>query len=208
MTLVRTLYDADGRAGPPTPEKIQLALTGTTGDELRYDLYQRLTLLPGRYSIRLNATSSAIDRSGSVYADIEVPDFTRPALSASAIILGTKPAESERKDVLAAVVPIVPTSARDFAANDTPLAFVRVFQGGEAPIGPVTVKTQILDASDAKVFEGSETIAAEAFDASRSAPFEVALPIAPLVHGPYLLSITATLPGGASTRRDLVFRMR
>ena len=125
VTLVRTLYDAEGRAGPPTPEKIQLTLTGTTGDELRYDLYQRLTLQPGRYSIRLNATSSAIDRSGSVYADIEVPDFTRPALSASAIILGTKPAESDRKDVLAAVVPIVPTSARDFAANDTPLAFVR-----------------------------------------------------------------------------------
>ena len=208
VTLVRTLYDAEGRAGPPTPEKIQLTLTGTTGDELRYDLYQRLTLQPGRYSIRLNATSSAIDRSGSVYADIEVPDFTRPALSASAIILGTKPAESDRKNVLAAVVPIVPTSARDFAANDAPLAFVRLFQGGEAAIGPVTVKTQILDASDVKVFEGSETIAAETFDASRSAPFEVTLPIAPLAHGPYLLSITATLPGGASARRDLVFRMR
>ena len=208
VTLVRTLYDAEGRAGPPTPEKIQLTLTGTTGDELRYDLYQRLTLLPGRYSIRLNATSSAIDRSGSVYADIEVPDFTRPPLSASAIILGTKPAGSERKDVLAAVLPIVPTSARDFAANDAPLAFVRLFQGGETAIGPVTVKTQILDASDVKVFEGSETIAAEAFDASRSAAFEVALPIAPFAHGPYLLSISATLPGGASTRRDLVFRMR
>ena len=208
VTLVRTLYDADGKAGPPTPEKIQLALTGAAGDELRYDLHQRLTLLPGRYSIRLNATSSAIDRSGSVYADVEVPDFTRPAISASAIVLGVKPPDDGRKDVLAAVLPIVPTSARDFAANDTPLAFVRVFQGGEAPIGPVTVKTQILDASDARAFEAAATIAADAFDASRSAPFEVALPIAPLVHGPYLLSITATLPSGATARRDLVFRMR
>ena len=208
VTLVRTLYDATGKSGPPTPEKIQLALTSTGGDELRYDIFQRLTLPPGRYSIRLNATSSAIDRSGSVYADIEVPDFTRPAISTSSIVLGTKPPDGSRKDVLAAVLPIVPTSARDFAANDSPMAFVRVFQGGEAPIGPVTVKTQILDASDARVFEAADTIAPDAFDASRSAPFEVALPIAPLVHGPYLLSITATLPGGATTRRDLVFRMR
>jgi VWFA-related protein len=208
LTLVRTLYDATGRAGPPLPEKLQLTVPPAGGDEVRYDVYQRLTLAPGRYSIRLNATSTALDRSGSVYADIEVPDFTRPALSASGLVIGSKPAGAARTDVLASVLPVVPTSARDFAANDQSVAFLRFFQGGEAPIVPVTVATQILDASDTKVFEASGTIAPTAFDGSRSAPFEIPLPLEKLRHGPYLLSITATLPGGASTRRDLVFRMR
>jgi len=207
VTLVRTLYDTDGRAGPPTPEKIQLAVPASSGDELRYDLYQRITLTPGRYQVRLNATSATLDRSGSVYADIEVPDFTRPAISATPLVLGTKP-PGERTDVLAKVLPILPTSAREFAANDPVVAFLRVFQGGGTPIGPVTMATQILDASDTKVFETSSTVTPDAFDASRSAPFEIALPIAPLKHGPYLLSIRATLPTGATSRRDLVFRMR
>jgi VWFA-related protein len=207
VTLVRTLYDADGRAGPPTPEKLQMNVSATGGDELRYDLYQRLTLAPGRYQIRLNATSSAIDRSGSVYADVEVPDFTRPAVSATALVLGTRP-PGDRTDVLARVLPILPTSARDFAGSDPVVAFLRVFQGGDTPIAPVTMATQILDASDTKVFEASSTVAPDAFDASRSAPFEIALPIAPLKHGPYLLSVTATLSTGATSRRDLVFRMR
>jgi VWFA-related protein len=207
VTLVRTLYDTEGRASPPAPEKIQLAVAASTGDELRYDLYQRITLAPGRYQIRLNATSAVLDRSGSVYADIEVPDFTRAAISATPLILGTKP-PGERSDVLAKVVPILPTSSRDFAANDPVVAFLRVFQGGETPIGPVTMATQILDASDAKVFENTTTLAPEIFDALRGAPFEIALPLAPLRHGPYLLSVKATLPNGSTARRDLVFRMR
>ncbi len=92
VTVVRTLYDGQGRPSAPIPEKIPLTLQSPTGDELRYDVYQRLTLPPGRYEIRLNATSAYFDRSGSVYADLEVPDFTRAAVSASGLVLGTRAA--------------------------------------------------------------------------------------------------------------------
>ncbi len=107
LTVVRTLYDAEGRAGPPTQEKLDLTLQSATGDEMRYDVYHRLTLAPGRYTLRMNATSTALDRSGSVYADIEVPDFSRPVVTASNIVLGTSAADGKRQDVLAGVLPIV-----------------------------------------------------------------------------------------------------
>jgi hypothetical protein len=175
---------------------------------VRYDVYQRLTLAPGRYSIRLNGSSKVLDRSGSVYADFEVPDFSRAPVSMSAVVLGMRQDPATRTDALARVVPIVPTSARDFSANEQPVAFLRIFQGGSSPIEPVNVTSQILDLSDTKVHDAALALEPVEFDASRSAPFELALPIARLTRGPYLLSIAATLPGGATTRRDVVFRIR
>jgi VWFA-related protein len=209
VTVVRTLYDAEGRASTPVQEKQDLTLQSTTGDELRYDVYQRLTLAPGRYTVRLNATSKAISRSGSVYADIEVPDFSRPALTASSLVLGTRAdPPAPRTDALASVVPILPTSAREFSPSDSVIAFLRVFQGGTAPIAPVTMTTKVLDIGDTPLFEESKTIAPEAFDASRSAPFEIALPLSRLSHGPHLVSISVSAPGASNVRRDLVFRVR
>lgn len=209
LNIVRMLYDSEGRAGDPIPDKKELKLPPATSDEMRYDVYQKLTLAPGRYQVRLNATSTALGKSSSVYADIDVPDFTRPAVSATAVLLGTKPGDAPRTDLLAPILPIVPTSARDFSPNEPVVAFLRVFQGGANPLVPITVTTQVLDTTDSKILDTKTTLAAEAFDpAVRSAPFEVALPLSGLAHGPYLLSITATTPTGSTTRRDLVFRVR
>ncbi len=208
LTLVRTLYDGQGRAAAPTPQTIQLNLDPSAGDEVRYDVFQRLTLAPGRYSIRLNGSSKVLDKSGSVYADFEVPDFSRAPVSMSAVVIGMRQDPATRTDVLARVLPVVPTSARDFSANEQPVAFLRIFQGGAAPVQPLTVTTKILDLGDASKHDATIVLEQGEFDASRSAPFEVALPIARLTRGPYLLSIAATLPGGATTRRDVVFRIR
>jgi VWFA-related protein len=206
ITVVRTLYDAEGRAGTPMSEKYPLSLRAATGDELRYDVFQRLTLPPGRYELRLNASSAFLDRSGSVYANFLVPDFTRPAISLSAFVVGTR--AQGREDTLAKLVPVVPTTSRNFEPNETITAFLRVFQGGASSPVPVTMSAKVLDMSDAVVLDVSTTIPESAFDTTRSAPFEIDLPLEKLTHGPYLLSVTATAAGGANVRKDLVFRVR
>jgi VWFA-related protein len=209
LTVVKTLYDGEGRAGPPSQEKRALTLQATSGDELRYDVYQRLTLSPGRYTLRLNATSTAVDRSGSVYADFEVPDFTRPVITASSIMLGTHPPEStKRDDPLAGILPIVPTSARDFGPGETVAAFLRVFQGGTTPVAQAAVTMKVLDIDDKVLFETSQTLPPDRFDAVRSAGVEIPLPLSQLQHGPHLVSITVATPGSTGVRRDLVFRVR
>jgi VWFA-related protein len=207
LTLVRTLYDAEGRAGQPVQERLQMTLTPSGGDELRYDVFQKLMLAPGRYSLRLNATSTALDKSSSVYADFEVPDYTRRSLSVSPMVLGARPA-GPRTDPFADMLPVVPTSARDFTPGDQVVAFLRVFQGGAGALAPVTVTTRLLDGADTKRFEESSTLGVDAFGTTRSAPFEIAVPLGGLTRGPYLLSITTALPNSTSVRRDLVFRMR
>ena len=207
LNIVRTLYDTEGRPGTPTPETVNITLQPQGGDEVRYDVYQRLALAPGRYSVRLNATSAALDKSGSVYVDFDVPDFTREPLSVSPIVFGTRAPES-RDDVLAPVLPIVPTTIRSVAAGERPVVFVRIAQGGSAPVLPATATVKILDLADATVSESTHAIAVGAFDGSRSAPFELPLALAGLAPGPYLLTVEVTISGGVSARRDLVFRIR
>ena len=210
LTLVRHLYDADGRPGPPVEEKRQLTLQPAAGDELRYDVYQTLTLAPGRYQVRLNATSAALGRSASVYADLDVPDVTRAPITFSGIFLGTPAGTvTPRVDPFAALMPIVPTSARDFAAGDAIRAFVRVFQGGSTAPVPLAMKAEIFDSLDTKMLDLSGTLAADAFDpTTRAAGYQVELPLATLIHGPHLLSLTAVAPGGTAVRKDLLFRVR
>jgi hypothetical protein len=205
LSVVRTIYDSEGRASQPVPEKFKLELLPAGGDEYRYSVYQHLSLLPGRYQIRLNATSAHLERSGTVYADLVVPDFTRPSLTMSGYVLGTRGAA--RTDPLTKVVPIVPDTARQFEPNETVTAFLRVVQGASGPILPIKMTARILDVADKVVLDTSTVLPETAFDSYRSAPFEIDLPLSTLPRGPYLLSVTASLAGG-SVRRDLVFRVR
>lgn len=209
LTIIRTLYDADSNPGKPTPDSVDLALTPDAGDELRYDVQQRLTLPPGRHQIRLNATSRILQKSGSVYADVDVPDLSRNPVVTTGIMLGVLPAaEVPRTDRLAAILPIVPVSAREFSASDAIVAFLRVYQGGADLLVPINVSAKVFDIAEQELMSETATLAVDAFDALRGAPYQVALPLATLTHGPYLLSITAALPSGTKVRRDLVFRVR
>jgi len=154
-------------------------------------------------------SSAAVDRSGSVFADLEVPDFARSALTLSAIALGAPPADSSpRPDVLAGLLPIVPTSSRDFAASEHVSAFFRIFQGEPAAPVAVDVTVEILDVHDVSVFKAADQFAPGAFDAHRSASHRFDLPLERLTQGPYLLTITARTGSGRVVRRDLVFSVR
>jgi VWFA-related protein len=209
LVVVSNVYDSDGRPGPPSRRQVDLTLVPSTGDELTYDVYSRLTLAPGRYQLRLNATSRALGRSGSVYADIEVPDFVKAPVALSALVLGAAPVSGEaRTDALANLLPILPTTARDFAPSDRVVAFLRVFQSGAPAPVPVTMNVRVLDADDATVSESTVTLGSEAFANGRAAPFQFDLPIGGLKHGPYLVTVAASTGGPTPIRRDLVFRVR
>ena len=53
----------------------------------------------------------------------------------SGITLGRRPVPDQpRTDALAPVLPVIPTSGRDFAPSEAVAAFSRVFQGGTATL--------------------------------------------------------------------------
>jgi len=208
LTLTRNIYDANGRAGAPNQETVRLTVQPGGGEEVRYDVVRRLALAPGTYQIRYSARSAVVDRTGSVYADLEVPDFARAPLSLSNIVLGRPPAAGvTRDDALAPILPVVPTTARAFLPSDDLTAFVRLYQGGTSPVLPVSVVVEISDAQDAVVYTNALGMDVAAFGDGRVAPVELDLPLERLSSGPFLLTVTGRT-SGRSVRREVLFEIR
>ncbi len=57
-------------------------------DTVVYQIGETLTLAPGRYQLRVSTSSSKVDVGGSVYLPIDVPDFSKPAVAVSGLIVG------------------------------------------------------------------------------------------------------------------------
>jgi VWFA-related protein len=209
LTVVRNTYDASGAPGPPVRDSWTLALSPPTGDVLHYDVTAELTLPPGRYQIRLNGTSAALDRSGSVYADVDVPDLSRASVALTSVVLGTEPdPAAPRTDALAPHLPLLPTTERRFQAGEPLAVFARVYQGGAVALADVTVTVKVSDNTDRAVIESALTLTPSDFDDRRGAPARVGLPLDRLVRGPYVVSVSAARPGSAPVRRDVLFRIR
>jgi VWFA-related protein len=207
-------YDTNGKrrgAARVTGRVVrQPGYAGATG----YEALLRLDLKPGRYQLRVAAESSLLGKSGSVYTDVDVPDFTKVGVTMSGLVMSVTPgAPSAPKDGLRDLLPVSPTSERLFARDDKVTAMLRLCQGEKKPLVPVTLVVRIVDARDATVFEDTATLGPERFLAGRLADYRVDLPIAALRPGRHLLMVEAApaaglRPGAAVIRRDVQFSVR
>ena len=208
LTITRNVYDAAGRAGPPTRIVERVRLEPGGGDEARHDLLQRLTLEPGQYQIRYHVQSTLLDARGTVFVDVDVPDLSRATLALSGLMVAASGASgTSHTGDLAALAPVVPTSNRDFSASQVLTGFLRVYQAGSERV-PVAITAELFDASDVRHYENAQTIEATGFEPDGGAPLRFDVPLSRLKPGPHLLSVTARLPGGRTARRDVVFRVR
>jgi len=207
-------YDTSGRrqgAARLTGQVVrQPGYQGATG----YEALLRLDLAPGRYQLRVAAESSLLRKSGSVYTDVDVPDFTKDGVTMSGLLISVTPgAPSAPKDGLRDLLPVTPTSERLFTREDKVSAMLRLCQGGKKPLVPVTLVLRIVDARNATVFEDTATLGPERFSAGRLADYRVDLPTAALRPGRHLLTLESApaagrRPGTAAIRRDVQFSMR
>ena len=150
-------YDMQARLRASERFTVRLAFRTGGGQSVRYGVLSRLTLDPGRYQLRLVVRSSLLGKSGSVYTDLEVPDFSKPALSLSGVVLDVTPAVlSAPRGKLSAILPTVPTAQREFTAGEQVGAFLRVYQGGKGPLSPVVITTRVVDGRDTEVFGKTE----------------------------------------------------
>ena len=172
------------------------------------EVVSELRLKPGVYSIRASAYSERMAESGSVYADVEVPDFDKARLALSGVVLMAFPKpESVTPTPLAITLPTVPTTERDFPKSSIARAHVRVYQGGKTPATAVSIRTTILDEQSKSVLDRTETLDAARFDAARSADVRADIPVAQLAPGLHRLRIEV-FAGSTTTHRDVTFRVR
>jgi VWFA-related protein len=207
--LVRA-FTSEGEDRGKADQKMTLALPPPRrGSEFtRFDLLARIDLKPGKYQLRLSAHSAMLDRYGSVYADIEVPDFEKAPLSMPGVMLSVVPgAPVAPAEALRALVPVIPTTEREFQRIERVSTFLRIYQGGKDRVAPVALAIRIMDDHDKTVVEQSETLGVDRFATARAADQSFALPLPQLSPGQYLLTFEATM-GKATTRRDVRFAVR
>lgn len=205
LEIEQRAYDMDGKLRATVKRTAAVALK-PDGTDAHLEVLSQMDLKPDHYEIRSSISSAVLNETASVYADVIVPDFFKDAVSLSGIALTSDPAVmSTPKDALASLLPMLPTSQREFPSGARASAFVRVYQ--KKATGPVTVRTEIRDAADAVVAHEESVVPAERFLSDRSANVEWTLPLNQLRPGLYLVTVVAQA-GKVSAERSLQIVVR
>jgi len=194
-------YSTEGKARLVGHRDTATAILVPGKSRPRYELLTAIALPPGRYELRISAHRPQDNVEGSLYADVEVPDFTAP-LAVSGVVVDVVPTGAVAPiNAFDRFLPVVPTSNREFRQGEDVSVFLRVYQGGKGSTQPVEVKTKIVDELDAPITEGRDTLYGNQFNVGgRAADYRFPLPTKRLAPGPYLLTLDVSLDKHAVTR--------
>jgi hypothetical protein len=142
-----------------------------------------------------------------LYHDVDVPDFSRDAVSLSGILL-TAPMgpPSAPREGLKGLLPVKPTTRRQFSGAEQASAFFRIYQGGKAAVASVPLRVRIANEQEELVMDRTTHVAPQTFDAQRTADITIALPLVRLPKGSYLLTVEAGPK--ADVKRQVRFEVR
>jgi VWFA-related protein len=164
----------------------------------------RLALPPGRFQLRAAAHESGSGATGSVFYDLEVPDFTKAALAISGLVLTTSGAAdmpTARPDAgLQKALSTPPTASRRFRRDETMTVLFEVYG---SPIGraDLEVVTTVKGADGRGLFRSeSQGAGGEAGGGNR---LIVPIALADLAPGRYTVGVEARdrrAPGRLATR--------
>jgi VWFA-related protein len=189
-------FTPDGLARGTSTQQAAVAIRASaTPETVRYEALSQIKLKPGRYQLRIGVHSTMSDATGSVFADVDVPDFAKERVSLSGVLIESQPGiASAPRTAFAALVPVIPTSQRMFTKADRASAFLRLYQGAAGPLLAVSLKTRIINESGAATLNETITVPPDGFDTrTRSADHRIEIPLAALAPGQYLIALEATI---------------
>jgi VWFA-related protein len=205
VDLQVSAFDPDGRSYGNVHQHADVTIRPGSSGQAEYEVFGQIDLKPGRYQLRIAANLTSLADSGSVYYDIDVPDFANEPLTMSGLLLTSTPnPQFAPKSALKPTVPIVPTTRRVFTPDYAAAVFARVYQGGKGKPVAVATRLTIRDEKDAIVIERKQDLPANLFAATHAADLQIDLPMKELPVGSYLVTIETTA-GGTTVRRDSRF---
>ncbi len=207
VEVIAGAFDGGGRVRGSSRQSADLsAARGGPGRPV--EVLSRLDLAPGDYELRVGASGGG--RNASVFTYVSVPPFDAAPLSLSTLILGTAAGTvAGPRQLLDQLIPIVPTTQREFSTSDNLIGFLRVYQGTARrdPLQPVELRSTVIDAQGKAVAGQSVALTGEQFAKDRSADQFFSLPLAGLAPGPYLLTVEARM-GERQAGRAVRFTVR
>lgn len=179
-----------------------------------FRVISQLDLPPGRYQLRAAVTEANTQRAGSVFYDLEVPDYTKEALALSSIAL-TSPSSTvaptaRQKDALADLLPGPLTSYREFSQNDEVAFFVEAYERPGTAAHKVALTATVKAEGGQTVFESrEERESSELGGKAGGYGFSGRVPLKGLSPGLYVLRVEARSlsTDRAEAYREVVLRV-
>ena len=209
VDLQISAFTPEGAARGTTRYETEVTLRPGPAGPIEYEVLSSVPLRPGRYQLRLSAHIGSKGRSGSVYYDVDIPDFSGEPVSLSGVLLTSdqRPVSSDNARIRD-YVSTLPTAKRSFTSGERVSAFARVHQSMRSQPAAVNVSITVVDAAGIARLKQALAIPAPAIGAGdRSADVSVEIPVKTLPPGPYVLTFDAMSSRG-SARRSVRFEVR
>jgi VWFA-related protein len=164
-------------------------------------IIRRFELRPGRYRVQVGVRDRTGGALGTVFTDVDVPDFFATPLAMSGVVLvsaaATRMPTVESDRALAALLPGDHTARRDFPANDTLVIFAEIYDNELARPHVVRVTSTVRREDGTEVFsaraEHTSEELSKAAGGTRPGGFghRVTVPAPTLGPGRYVLRVQA-----------------
>ena len=218
IELTTLALDQRGNAHGAAPSTVQLNLSTPTRNAVvsrGFRMLQRLSLLPGQYTLRVGMREQNGGAIGTVSYDLDVPDFYKAPLSMSGVALTSRAAamrltpapDPELKEIL----PGPPTALREFVSEDTITAFAEVYDTQASTPHRVDITATVKADGGRAVFSQTEERATDELQGARGGfGYRVEIPLKDLQPGSYVLTVEARsrLSGNPTARQDIPFQIR
>jgi len=179
-----------------------------------FRVISQIDLPPGRYQLRVGVREANNRRAGSVFYDLEVPDFFKESFALSGIALtsasSTVAPTARPKDALTELLPGPLTSYREFPQNDEIAFFVEAYDRTEPAAHKVALSATVKAEGGQTVFQTrEERDSSELGGSSGGYGFTARVPLKDFAPGLYVLRVEAQPLAGdrRTTERELVFRV-
>jgi len=209
---------AGGGRSAAEHRQVTLDLRSDTYERLRehgLKVVLRLDVPPGRHQLRIAALAPDIAVRGSVFYDLDVPDFSRERLAMSHVLLtsavSSRVLSAQRDPGLVDVLPASPTALREFPVGDQLAVFAEIYDNDRSR-HTVDISGSIFTTTGTPVFTTTAARSSEELGddgvGTHTVVFEV--PLVQFEPGLYVLRIEAgsRVPGVPPVRRDVQFRVR
>lgn len=214
-TVELSLYGINAQGKPLQGLRTALELTLRPETHNRVEQHglranPRLELPPGRYQLRIGVRESGAGEMGTVFYDLDVPDFTRGPLNMSGLLLTAASAQRtltvQADPITSKLLPGAATSRRAFTSSDVLAVYAEIYENGSGgPPRRVDVTTRLVDETGRDVSVAREVLErAPAARGDRSATFVVSKEVAlkDVAPGRYLLRVEAQRRGDTPNTGD------
>jgi hypothetical protein len=217
LDLTLAAVDVAGKLSV-TDSQVKLDLKPRTRqfvDAVGFRCITQIELLPGRYQLRVVGRAQNAAQSGSVYYDLEVPDFAKPDLvlsgiaisSATAALVPTAGVFEPMKGVLSGP----PTVSREFFPLDTLSIVAEIYDNKLKTPHTLDITTAVLQEDGIVRFSSDEQRKTEELTSIGGGSFvhKAAVPLKDLLPGTYTLRVEARSRLGKTppAMREVVFRV-